>query len=154
MTTCPQQTSIFGTVVEMHPSEITIHTSESAMGDIHVFTHGARVNTNGVTPGPGMYFGVYGCMNPNDQSFRAQELTYSTNANTYNGYRRRTTVVEGRVDGVQNGRVLVDSSNGHGDLWVYTNRNDLRNGELIRATGSFDPRNSAFVATNIDIERP
>lgn len=154
MTMCPQQTSIFGTVVDSHPDEVTIHTIESAMGDIHVLTKGARVHANGLTPQPGVYVGVYGCLNPGDRSFRAQELTYSTNANSYNGYRRRASVVTGRVDTVQTGRVLVDSNNGHGDLWVYTTRTDLRNGELVRATGTFDPRNSAFVASTVVIERP
>ena len=151
---CPQQTSIFGNVVEVNRNELTLHTSESRIGDIHVLTRGARVNANGLALQPGIYVGAYGCLTPGDRSFRAQELTYSTNANTYNGYRRHTKVIEGRIDSIQSGRFLVDSNNGHGDTWVYSNRGDLRTGELVRVTGTFDPRDSALVASNIDILRP
>ena len=152
-TYCPQRSSIFGTVVEVHPDRITIHTSESAMGDIHVMTRGAHVHANGLALAPGVYAGIYGCLSTNNAAFRAEEVTLATSANAYNGYRRRVTTLEGRVDAVQSGRVLLDTR-GHGDIWVYTSRGDLKTGELIRAVGTLDPRNSAFVATSIDIERP
>lgn len=153
-TYCPQRSSIFGTVVEVHPTMITIHTSESAMGDIHVMTHGAHIFSNGLSLSPGVYAGIYGCLTANNGMFRAEDVTLATSANTYNGYRRHITVVEGRIDAVQSGRVLIDSNHGHGDVWVFTSRGDLKTGELVRAVGTFDPRDAAFVATSISILQP
>jgi hypothetical protein len=150
---CAQQTSIFGTVVETNANEITVHTSESRMGDIHVYTRGARVNSNGLVLQNGVYVGVYGCLAPNNSSFRAEEVTLARDANSYNGYHRRATVITGRIDQVETNRFLVDSNNGHGDVWIYSVRRDLRTGELVRVTGTFDPRQSAFVASTVDIQR-
>ncbi len=151
---CPvRETSIFGTVRAVGASEFTIETN-AHMGDIRIFTQGARMNANGIALRPGVFAGVYGCLQPMDQSFRASEVTLAASPEAYQGegrfhYESGDTWIEGRVDATAPGRVLIDSGHGHGDTWVQTAIQGLRKGQLVQATGHFTPYDRTFVATHV-----
>ena len=150
--TCPVRSSIFGTVVAVHPTEMTLDTVPGEfgrMGHIHVMSNGAHVNANGLPLRPGVFAGVYGCLTPNRRQFNAEDVTLAQNQSAYEAYPARTATIQGRVDTVRGGRFLLDSNGGHGDVWVYTNQAGLRTGQLVNVTGSFSARNQAFAATNV-----
>jgi hypothetical protein len=150
---CPtRETSIFGTVRAVNAYELTLE-SNSRMGAIHVFTRGARLNTNGLALRPGVFAGVYGCLEPADQSFRASEVTLAASPSAYEGggrhYTSTDTWVEGRIDNMRPGAVLIDSGHGHGDTWVETPAQGLRRGQLIQAVGRFAPGDRQFIASSV-----
>lgn len=153
---CPvRETSIFGTVRAVGPNQFTLQTN-SRMGDIHVYARGARVNTNGVALQPGVFAGVYGCLTPGDYSFRASRVTLSSSAQTYpnaggSRYESGDTWIQGRIDAVAPGRILIDSGHGHGNTWVRTSAPGLRTGQLIQAVGRFTPGDRLFVASSVTV---
>lgn len=152
---CPvRETSIFGTVRAVGANEFTLQTN-SRMGDIHVFTRGARMHANGVSLQPGVFAGVYGCLTPGDYSFRASQVTLASSASTYPStggvrYESHDTWIQGRVDAVAPGRVLIDSGHGHGDTWIRTTA-PLRKGQLIQAVGHFTPFDRLFIANSVTV---
>ncbi len=148
---CPERSSIFGTVVRVHPTELTLKTIESRMGMIHVMTQGSHVTANGLPLRPGVFAGAYGCLTVGDRQFNAEDVTLATDANAYSAYPRRTQMIQGRIDTVESGRILIDSNQGHGDVWVYTTQSGFRKGQLVNATGSFDPMDAAFKASSITV---
>jgi hypothetical protein len=146
---CPQQVSIFGTVTAVSPSMMTLH-STSSMGYVHVRLNHPTTNAHGMRLRPGVFAGVYGCLERGGQTFTADELTLASSADAYAGYAPRHVTIEGRVTAVQNGRVLIAANGGHGDVWVRGTVGRLRVGDDVRATGSFDPHDSGFVASGIE----
>lgn len=147
---CPQQVSIFGTVTAVRGSMITLRT-RSSIGSIHVLMHRPQVNAHGLTLRPGVFAGVYGCLEQGGRTFDADEVTLAPSADAYASYSRREVMLDGRITSVQNGRVLVSTIGGHGDVWVSTTQQGLRPGEHVHVTGSFDPHEGAFVASGIAI---
>lgn len=142
-----QRQSLFGTVLSVTPAFFDMQTQGTDDGKVRVYARGARVNSNGLALRRGTFVGAYGCFRP-DGNFRSDELTLSTNANSYTGYRRYVTTLSGVVTEVQRGRVLVDTDSRHAHVWVVTNSSPLRVGERVSFRGSFDPADSAFVATS------
>lgn len=154
-TFCPvRETSIFGTIRDADPNMVTLETN-SRMGSIHVFTHGARVYANGLTIRPGVFAGIYGCLAPADRSFKASEITLATSAETYPRMHLTTgdTWISGRIDVVAPGRVQIDSGGGHGETWVQTSQQGLYVGQLIQAFGRFTSGDRTFVANKVAILR-
>jgi len=150
-TVCPQRTSIFGRVVDVHPTDFTLHTERNELGDIHVLTDKAHVYTGEVQLQDGVFAGVYGCLQPDHQAFRAENVTLARSANDYDGYKRKTVTIEGPVKQISSDRILISSNEGHGDAWVYTPIHGFRLGETVRVTGTFDPDDIAFVAQHITV---
>ena len=150
-TVCPQRSSIFGRVVDVHPTDFTLHTDRNALGDIHVLTDNAHVYTDGMQLQDGVFAGIYGCLQPDHQAFRAENVTLARSANDYEGYKRTTVTIEGPIKQISADRILVGSDHGHGDAWVYTPVHGFRLGEMLRITGTFDPANIAFVAQHITV---
>jgi hypothetical protein len=145
---CPTRISIFGTVDSVVGKMFTLD-SESDIGHIHVYFDPSQVHSHGQALKPGAFAGVYGCLAPDRRSFNGEEVTLASSANDYVGsYPRRTVTIDGRITSVASGKVLVESDDGHGNVWVFTNAS-LQRGQHVRATGSFDPRDSAFVATSV-----
>lgn len=150
---CPvRETSIFGTVQDVDANVFTLQTN-SRMGYIHVFTRSAHMHDNGLTLRSGVFAGVYGCLAPQDRSFRATEVTLASSAETYPRMHLNhgDTWVQGRIDVVAPGRVRIDSGSGHGDLWVQTAQQGLYSGQLIQAVGHFTPGDREFVSDRIVI---
>jgi hypothetical protein len=144
---CPTQISIYGTVQNVNPHEFTLHT-ESHMGDVHVSFDPSQVHSHGLTLRPGVFAGVYGCLNQDRRSFNGMEVTLANSPNDYDPSARHTVSFDGRITSVASGRALLQSDDGRGNVWVYTNT-PLRPGQHVHVTGSFDPLNSAFVATSV-----
>lgn len=151
------RTSYFGNIESVKPSYFLLATN-SSVGKVHVYTHGAHINYNGQSLRPGVYAGVYGCEWESRDAVIAENITLSANqasfpGNGFPGSRTSTDrTVEGRIDQVRSDRVLIDSGSGHGDTWVVTNdAPQLRNGDLIRATGSFSSADRSFVASNVQV---
>jgi len=154
---CPVHSSIFGTVQRTHPTEITLKSVPSEfgrLGYIHVTISGTHVNANGLPLRPGVFAGVYGCLEPNHRAFRAEDITLATDASAYSAYPRRTVTIQGRIDTIERGHFLLDSNQGHGDVWVYTNQTGLRKGQLVSVTGSFAPEDDSFQASSINVLQP
>ena len=154
--TCPVRSSIFGTVNNVHPTELTLDTVPSEfgrMGHIHVISNGAHVNANGLPLRPGVFAGVYGCLTPNHRQFNAEDITLAQNESAYEAYPARTSTIQGRIDTVRNGHFLLDSNGGHGDVWVYSNQGGFRAGQLVTVTGNFSPRDQTFTATSVAVVR-
>ncbi|MDP9023826.1 MAG: hypothetical protein M3N13_00440, partial [Candidatus Eremiobacteraeota bacterium] len=152
-TFCPTRSSVYGTVASVKGDTMTIQTHKEE-GFVPVRFRGADINYRGLALRPGVYVGVFGCMVQRDRYFAGEQLTLATSAETYPG-RHDTdagmTTIEGRIDAVRGGRVLIDSNQGHGNVWVQTNRDDLRAGQLVRAHGRFTDDNRSFVADTITI---
>ena len=148
---CPQRSSIFGTVEgNVSGNRLTLRT-ETDDGNIPVRFRGATIHANGLQLRTGVFAGVFGCLNPGDRSFRAEEITLATSETTYPYDRDQVVTLQGRIDAVRDGRVLIDSNHGHGNLWVQTNRDDLRTGQLIRVRGTFTQGNRSFNASSVTI---
>lgn len=144
---CPHETSLFGNVISVTPKFFDVQSVGGDEGKVRIYGNGARLHDNGLSVRPGVFVGAYGCYDHHDY-FRASELTLSTNANTYNGYRRYVTTITGVVTSLQGNRVLVQTNGRSGKVWVYNNTAPLQVGERVAFRGSFDPANSAFVATS------
>lgn len=155
------RTSYFGTVTTVHPSYFTLRTN-SSIGSVHVYTHGARVNYNGQSLRPGVWAGVYGCNWNARDGLIAEDVTLSSNQANYPGdpddqytnasrYTSNDRSVQGRIDEVRPDRVLIDSGSGHGDTWVVTNTNNLQTGERIQANGYFSQDDRAFIANSVSV---
>ncbi len=152
---CPLRSSIFGTIVGVRSNELTLSSVPGEfgrMGYIHIVSNGARVNAKGLQLRRGVFAGVYGCLTPDRRQFNAEDVTLAPNESAYESYPRRTASLEGRVTAVQSGRFLLNSSGGHGNVWVYTSQ-PVRNGELVAVTGSFAPRNASFEASSVSRQR-
>ena len=147
---CPQRSSIFGTITGVTPTSITILT-RSDDGHVPVRITGATIHSRGLALRPGVFAGAYGCMTSRERTFVAEEVTLAPSVSAYPFDTDRAVTIEGRIDAVRDGRVLIDSNQGHGNVWVYTNRDDLRTGELIRVRGTFTPQNREFEATSVTI---
>lgn len=141
------RTSYFGTVTTVHPSYFTLRT-DSSIGSVHVYTHGAHINYNGQSLRPGVYAGVYGCDWESREGLIAEDITLNANRPAFTSNDR---TVQGRVDQVQTGRVLIDSGSGHGDTWIEANTSGLQNGQMIRATGYFTPGDRVFIANDVSV---
>jgi hypothetical protein len=146
---CPHQISIFGTVDSVSGRTFILRTTESDLGHIPVDFDPSQVRSHGLALKRGVFAGVYGCLRPDDRSFNGEEVTLANSANDYVGsYPRRVVSFDGRITSVASGRALLKTDDGYGDVWVYTNT-ALRPGQHVRATGSFDPVDSAFVASSV-----
>lgn len=146
------RTSYFGEITSVRPASFTLRTSQ-AIGSVHVYTHRAHVRYDGLQIRPGVYAGVYGCRWPARRALIAEDLTLAVSPQAYPGdyYAPYGTTIEGRIDAVRPGAVLIDSNGGHGNVWVLSRMPGLRTGELVRAAGRFEPADRAFVATNITV---
>ena len=118
------------------------------MGYIHIDFDPARVDAHGLRMSAGTFAGVYGCLQSDGRSFQADEVTLANSANDYAGYPRRAVSFDGRITKTVSGRALLSSDDGHGDVWVYTSQ-ALRPGQHVHVTGTFDPTDSAFVASAV-----
>lgn len=142
--------SLSGSIESVHGNYFTLRTN-SASGYVNVYTQNANVAANGEQVRAGVRASAYGCMTPGDRAFVAERVTLAApNAPRYTSGDR---VLDGRVDEVQNGRILVDSGRGHGDTWVTTNQSGFAPGQLIHATGYFQQGDRAFVASNVRVEQ-
>jgi hypothetical protein len=141
--------SYFGQIVAVRPAFFTLHTDQS-IGDVHVYTRDARVRYDNMAIRPGTYAGVYGCRSGN--GLLAENVTLSSSPQSFPGMWYGTSndrQVTGRVDAVRPGRVLIDSNNGHGDVWVLTSQPGIEVGQLVTANGYFSSNDQAFVAQSI-----
>lgn len=139
--------SYFGTVTTVHPGYFTLRTHAS-MGSIHVYTREAHITGNGQALRPGVWAGVYGCAWESRDGLIAENVTLSAGRPAFTSNDR---VIQGRIDAIQPGRVLIDSGSGHGDTWIEANTGGLQNGEFIRASGYFTPYDRVFVANSLAI---
>lgn len=140
--------SYFGQIVAVRPSFFTLHTDQR-IGNVHVYTRDARVRYDNMAIRPGAYAGVYGCRSGN--GLLAENVTLSNSPQSFPGMWYGTSndrQVIGRVDAIRPGSVLIDSNNGHGDVWVLTNQ-ALQVGEVVTASGYFSTNDRAFVAQSI-----
>jgi ribosomal protein S8E len=144
----PCHVSIFGSVTAVSGRYFTLHALRSGIGNIHVDTAGARVNTNNLSLRPGVFAGVYGCYAPQQRYFKASEVTLAANAQSYSGYQRRNVTTTGTVVKVESGRLQIRSA-GYGYLWVYTSQTGFSVGQRVTVSGSFNPMQSSLDATNV-----
>ena len=158
--TCPVRSSIFGTVTAAHTNELTLLAQPSEfgrIGHIHVMLNGAHVTGNGQSLRPGVFAGVFGCLQPDHRSFMAEDVSLAANEEAYESQynqQEHTVTIAGRVDTVRNGHFLLDSNGGHGDVWVYTNQPvNVRPGSTVSVTGSFRPRDNGFVASTVQVAK-
>lgn len=149
---CPVRSSIFGTVASVRPYQITLH-ANGDLGFIHVRLNRPRTNTHGLSTQPGIFAGIYGCLEPGGRRFDADEVTLAPSAAAYEGYAHRTYTLSGRIIGRENARVLLQTASEHGKVWLETGRRDLRVGEMVTAYGHFDPRDGDFEVSGITRER-
>ena len=149
---CPARSSIFGTIIDVHPNAFTLHTDRNALGDIHIILdENHHIFTNGLDIRDGVFAGIYGCLQPDHSAFHAEDVTLAENANVYNGYKRHTVKLDGNVLAVESNRILIHSE--RGDIWVYTSQSGFKTGERVRAVGTLDPVNIAFNATSVTVIR-
>lgn len=92
--------SLTGTVTAvMSSSEFSMHSTNSGVGNIHIYTNGARINTNGQSLRPGVYVGVYGCYGPGRRFLNASEVTLAASQSAYNDRDTdRDTIASADVD--------------------------------------------------------
>ncbi len=148
------RTSYFGQIINVHPSFFTLRTNQS-IGRVHVFARGARVNYGGLPLRPGVYAGVYGCRAGN--GLVAEQITLAQSPQAFPGMWYGTSndrQVIGRIDAVRGNRILIESNNGHGAVWVITRQYGFGVGQVIVANGYFSPNDRAFVASNVAPYRP
>lgn len=145
------RSSYFGQIINVNDSFFTLHTNQS-VGDVHVYDGGAHIRSDGLNIRPGVYAGVYGCRYPARDALVAEIVTLSQSPSTYPGTWYGTSSdrsIAGRIDAVQQGRILVDSDKGHGDTWVETNQSGFVVGQTVVANGHFSAADRAFIADNV-----
>jgi hypothetical protein len=149
---CPAHTSIFGTVASVGNETMTIRTT-SHFGYIHVIMHRPLTNSHGLTLRPGVFVGVYGCLQNDARAFDSTELTLANSAQEYAAYDRTPRSIDGRITAVQNGRINVTNEDGHGSMWIATSQGGLRPGDRVHVTGTYDPISGGFTATTVNVVR-
>jgi hypothetical protein len=146
---CPDQISIFGTILDVRGDIMTVHTT-SNIGDIHVQMHSPQLDAHGMQIRPGVFAGVYGCLQPGGRVFSADEVTLATNADGYAAYQLPLRSYDGTVTSVAANRIEIQTGAG-GKLWVTTSQGGLRAGSHLHVSGRFDPHNGQFAASGVSV---
>lgn len=144
---CPQQISIFGAVDSVNGNEMTVNTT-SNIGHIHVIMNRPTMNTHGLQLRPGVFVGVYGCLQQGGRAFDADEVTLAPSSNAYNNYERPERIYQGRITQVGNGGIRIAVSGG--TLWVQTSAGGFRNGQNVHVRGYFDPYTGKFMGSRVE----
>jgi hypothetical protein len=130
--------SMFGTISSLRgPKAFVLTPVRSSLGSVYVDHTSARINANGLAVRPGVFAGLYGCVEQDGRVFKPDEVTLATSASAYAGTNREATLV-GTIDEVHAGWIGVRTRyNGH--IHVYTSQSGLRSGERVRIRGPYNP---------------
>lgn len=130
--------SLFGTITSLRGQNgFVLQPQRGSMGSVLVDYRSARINANGLTIRPGVFAGLYGCVERDGQTFKPNEVTLATSAAAY-GRANRTVTLSGTIDEVNRGWIGVRSRyTGH--IHVYTAQTGFRTGERVEVRGAYDP---------------
>lgn len=130
--------SLFGTITSLRGQNgFMLQPQRGSTGTVLVDYRSARINANGLTIRPGVFAGLYGCVERDGQVFKPNEVTLATSAAAYT-QANRTVTLAGTVDEVNRGWIGVRSRyTGH--IHVYTSQTGFRMGERVEVRGAYDP---------------
>lgn len=142
--------SLFGTVSQVRGSNaFMLQALRSPLRNVYVDMRSARVHANGLSVRPGVFAGLYGCLERNGRVFKPNEVTLAMSESTYAGA-NHVVALAGTVDEVGRGWIGVRTRyNGH--IQVYTSQSGLRPGERISARGPFNPLTGVLHAASIAV---
>jgi hypothetical protein len=142
--------SLFGTINTTRGLKaFTITPLRGSTSSIYVDHTSARMNGNGLPIRPGMFVGLYGCVEQDGRIFKADEVTLARSASAYAAANHEVMLV-GTIDEVHSGWIGVRTRyNGH--IHVYTSENGLRLGDRVRIRGPYDPMTGTVNAANVAV---
>lgn len=150
----PARTSIYGTILGAehgNPNVLEVQTWHSGIGRIDVLVSGARVNSNGQPLARGTFAGFYGYFTNGRRDFRAEQVTLSSSPSSYpRQYRTVGSELEGTIQSVQPGRILLDTPT-NGRVWVRTPERGLYAGERVQAWGTYDAWTGSMTSRHITV---
>lgn len=140
--------SIFGTIASLRGSNgFMLQTQRGSLGTVFVDHRDARLNSNGLSVRPGVFAGVYGCVERDGQILKANEVTVAPSAAAYTAS-NHTVSLTGTVDEVHSGWIGVQSRyTGH--IHVYTSQTGIRTGERVQVRGPYDPMTGVVRAASV-----
>jgi hypothetical protein len=142
--------SFFGTISSLRgPKAFMITPLRSSFNTVYVDHTSARINRNGLTIRPGIFVGLYGCVEQDGRVFKPDEVTLAPSASAYSAVNHEVTLV-GTIDEVHRGWVgVLTRYNGH--IHVYTPESGLRIGERVRIRGPYNPMTGVVNAANVAV---
>lgn len=142
--------SLFGTIGQIRSSNaFMLNTLRSSMGTVYVDTRSARINANGLSIRPGVFAGLYGCVEQDGRVFKPNEVTLATSESTY-ASANHVVALTGTIDEVARGWIGVRTRyNGH--IHVYTSQTGLRTGERVSVRGPFNPLTGVLNAASLAV---
>lgn len=147
---CPAQISIFGTVDAVSGNVMTVDTT-SNIGHIHVLMHRPAMDRHGLALRPGVFAGVYGCLQRGGRTFDADAVTLASSARAYADFQRPYREYDGRIVRTSGGRIQIQT--GGGTLWITISQRGLSRGQRVRVRGYYDPSTGTFVGSRVDVNR-
>jgi hypothetical protein len=142
--------SLFGTVASLRgPNAFMLTPIRSSIGSVYVDHTSSRINANGLTIRPGVFTGLFGCVEQDGRVFKPNEVTLATSASAYSAASHEVTMV-GTIDEVHSTWIGVRTRyNGH--IHVYTSENGLRTGERVRVRGPYNPMTGVVNAASVAV---
>lgn len=142
--------SLFGTISQVRSSNaFMLNPLRSSLGSVYVDTRSARINTNGLSVHPGVFAGLYGCVEQDGRVFKPNQITLATSESTY-ASANHVVALTGTIDEVGRGWVGVRTRyNGH--IHVYTSQTGLRSGERVSVRGPFNPLTGVVNAASVAV---
>jgi hypothetical protein len=142
--------SLFGTIGQVRgPNAFMLQTLRSPLGAVYVDYRSARMNANGLTIRPGIFTGLYGCVEQDGRVFKPNEVTLASSESAYSAA-NHVIALTGTIDEVGRGVIGVRTRyNGH--IHVYTSQTGLRIGERVSVRGPFDPLTGVLNAASIAV---
>lgn len=136
---CPSNTTIYGTIREVHGKTLLVKTL-GPHGFENIVAEDAKINYNDLTLRPNIFVGAFGCLNPETRKFEASELTLAYDAGTFPTGKRHIETITGVVREIHKGRILVETGVPHGFVNILTSDTDnIKVGDRVQATGWFNP---------------
>lgn len=142
--------SLFGTVSSVRGANaFMLQPLRSSLGAIYVDYRSARINSNGLSIRPGVFAGLYGCVEQDGHVFKPNEVTLAASESTYASANHVVTLT-GVVDEVGRGWIGVRTRyDGH--IHVNTSQTGLRTGETVSIRGPFDPLTGIVNAASVAV---
>lgn len=147
---CPAQISIFGSVDDVRGDVMTVNTT-SNIGHVHVLMHRPSMDAHGLALRPGVFAGVYGCLEHGGRTFDAEAVTLARSATAYANYQRPYREYGGSVVAMNGSRIEIRT--GGGTLWVTTSQRGFSRGQRVRVRGYYDPYTGTFVGSRVEFDR-